>query len=125
MSAVLVSLNDAGRRIGESHPRARLSDEEVLLMIGLRESGMTYREIASKFGSSYSGVRSICIGRTRGQWCSMTKPIRRRHGSPRKPILQRRRVSLSLSLDEYKQLMRLGRGCLTRGIRTALQYVLT
>ena len=41
-------LNDEGRRVGESHPKASLSDHEVELMLTLREEGMTYAWLVEK-----------------------------------------------------------------------------
>ena len=44
---------------GERHQKAQLSDHDVELMRQLREAGMTYREIAEKFGCSLWTARSI------------------------------------------------------------------
>lgn len=45
----LVAVNDQGRRIGETHPRAKLTDEDVDLMFELHASRVPVAEIARKF----------------------------------------------------------------------------
>ena len=50
-----------GRRAGEEHPNAILTDGEVELMRRLREvDGMTYAALAAKFEISKSSVAKIC-----------------------------------------------------------------
>lgn len=44
-----VQVNEQGRRIGETHPRAKFTDHEIDLIRELAEEGMTYREICAKF----------------------------------------------------------------------------
>lgn len=57
----LVAVDDQGRRIGEDHPAARLTDEEVELMRVLREEhGWGWRRLAAKFEVSTQTVRRIC-----------------------------------------------------------------
>lgn len=63
----LVELNEHGRRIGQEHPRARLTNEEVGLLLDLREEGYSYQWLADKFGVSKSCARWICTGRNRNQ----------------------------------------------------------
>lgn len=63
----LVALNEHGRRIGQEHPRAKLGDDEVGLMLDLREEGYSYQWLADKFGVSKSCARWICTGRNRNQ----------------------------------------------------------
>lgn len=79
MTKRVVAVNEKGRRIGETHPRAKLSDHEVDLIRDLAEGvrdpetdkvlqrGMTYEEIAQKFEVSWQTVRSIVKCRRRGQ----------------------------------------------------------
>lgn len=62
-----VALNENGRRIGESHPRAKLLDREVDLVLELLEAGLSYAAAAAKFGVSKSCVAHIATGRRRGQ----------------------------------------------------------
>jgi len=45
----IVQVDERGRRIGETHPRAKLTDHEIDLIRELAEDGMTYQEIAAKF----------------------------------------------------------------------------
>lgn len=70
------------RRYGENHPNARLSDEDVSLVLALAEAGLSYAEIAVKFECSKSGVASICQGRTRAY---LTPRRRTRHGKLANP----------------------------------------
>ena len=65
-----IRLNDAGRRIGESPPKAILSDHDVTLVLGLVEAGLSYREIAEKFEVSKECIAKIASGRRRGQWAA-------------------------------------------------------
>jgi DNA invertase Pin-like site-specific DNA recombinase len=67
LKRALVALNEAGRRIGESHPRAKLLDHEVDLVHELLEAGMSYTEVAAKFDVSKSCVAHIATGRRRSQ----------------------------------------------------------
>lgn len=59
--------NERGMRIGESHPRAVLTDHEVELLIALRDDGMSWRVLAVKFECSKRCVRDIYSGRRRCQ----------------------------------------------------------
>lgn len=61
----LVQLNDRDRRIGESHPHARLTDHEVDLVCALLEEGLSYTEVAGKFEVSKSCIAHIARGRRR------------------------------------------------------------
>lgn len=65
-------VNEIGRRIGEDHHRAKLSNTDVDLILELRDEGLSYSAIASKFddvpgGIAKSTVRDICTGRIRAQ----------------------------------------------------------
>lgn len=68
---VLVAVNSEGKRVGETHHRAKLSDEEVMTILELREYGLTYAAIAEKWDDgvriSKSHVRNICKGIYRAQ----------------------------------------------------------
>lgn len=57
---------ESGKRVGESHHKAVLTDHEVDLMLELREEQKTYSWLAEKFEIPVMTVRSICRGRTRG-----------------------------------------------------------
>lgn len=63
----LVALNENGRRIGESHPRAKLLDSEVDQVLALLDSGLSYAQVAAKFDVSKSCVAHIATGRRRSQ----------------------------------------------------------
>ena len=62
-----VRINEDGRRIGESHPQAVLSDVEVEALLAERDAGATLSELARRWGLSKSGVKGIVDGRRRGQ----------------------------------------------------------
>ena len=66
-NAKFVAINDQGQRIGESHPRAVLSDHEVDLMLALREEGYSYRWLGEKFEIHKTHAWRICTGQKRGQ----------------------------------------------------------
>lgn len=94
----LVKINERGRRIGESHPRATLTDHEVdllLVLLGEREAlieemqraravqaaidiavarrGLSFRRLAVKFDISYSHVAKIARGDLRCQTPAIVK----------------------------------------------------
>lgn len=105
----LAQVNDAGRRIGEGHHMARLSDREVDQLIADRGSDdaprMSYSELATKYGISKSSVRDILIGRRRGQiGPSVDKPQSKKTKRPKV------RVNLSIGLHARAKLHRLGGG---------------
>ena len=66
----LIALNDRGHVIGQGHHRAKLTDHDVWLMFQLRGQGMTCKDIAGKFDVSLDTVKSISMGRRRGQTTS-------------------------------------------------------
>jgi hypothetical protein len=68
----VVALNAQGRPIGETHHRAKLSDDEVDTILYLREQGLSYAAIAAKWDEpgrhiAKSTVRKVCLGETRAQ----------------------------------------------------------
>lgn len=93
----LVKINERGRRIGESHPRAVLTDHEVneLLMpmldqraaviaacdgmpkpmidAALTVLGLSYRLLAEKFEVSKGHIAKIARGSRRAQTASVVK----------------------------------------------------
>jgi DNA-directed RNA polymerase specialized sigma24 family protein len=71
----LVLVNDRGRRIGETHPRAKLTDHEVDLIRELAEEGMTHREIAAKFDVTKDAIKSIGSYRRRAYTPSRMKRV--------------------------------------------------
>lgn len=62
-----VAVNEAGLRIGEDHPKAVLTDAEVLRLLDLHDTGIGYRRLAAMFEISRSQVRNYCTGRQRCQ----------------------------------------------------------
>lgn len=62
-----IAINELGRRIGESHPNAKLTDHEAELLVGLVEGGMSLAQAAAKFDVSKSCAAHIVSGRRRGQ----------------------------------------------------------
>ena len=73
-----IALNESGRRIGESHPGAKLLDHEVEQILELLEAGLSYAAVASKFDVSKSCIAHIAAGRRRCQ-----------------PVVRRLRVSVA------------------------------
>ena len=71
-----IQLNARGRRINESHPRAKLTDHEVALIRELYDEGLGYKAIAKKFEVSRRQVQFIVTGRRRSQL-----PTRLRRGA--------------------------------------------
>lgn len=63
----LVGVNEHGRRVGESHPKARLTDHEVALIFALHEDGQTVTELARRFECRKSTICDILKGRRRAQ----------------------------------------------------------
>ena len=63
----LIALNESDRRIGESHPRAKLLDYEVEQVLALLDAGLSYAEVARKFDVSNSCIAHIAGGRRRCQ----------------------------------------------------------
>lgn len=71
-----VAVNEAGRRIGETHPKATLTDHDVDLIRELHEEhGATYRDLADKFSVSVWSVRAICRYRVRVQVATRWKRL--------------------------------------------------
>lgn len=56
----------SGHRIGESHPRAVISDDQVREVIRRREEdGLGYRRLAAETGIPISTIRDWCTCKTR------------------------------------------------------------
>lgn len=66
----MVMVNERGVRIGEGHPKAVLTDDEVAQLLADRGPedlpAMTYLQLAKRYGISKTTVYSIVTGRTRG-----------------------------------------------------------
>ncbi len=70
----VVAVNDRGQRIGEDHPRAVLTDDEVAMMLELRDERdadgkprYSLAWLARKFDVHKGTVAKICRGDRRGQ----------------------------------------------------------
>jgi len=67
-----IGFNEYGKRCGETHHRAKLTDDDVEQIIWLFTSGLNFSEIARKWDDgvtiSKSTVRDICRGRRRVTW---------------------------------------------------------
>ena len=72
---VIVGLNEHGKRVGESHHRAKLTDHEIDLIRDLYEDGMSVSEIARKFEIQKSHCWDICHYVVRCQTVSRFKEI--------------------------------------------------
>lgn len=67
--ARVVGVNERGDRVGQDHPRAVLTDAQVLLLLELRRAeGWSYLQLARKFEVSKASVRDVVKGRRRAQW---------------------------------------------------------
>lgn len=76
----LIRVNEGGRRIGEDHHRAKLTDADVAQVYAMLDAGMGYARIAKKFddipgGVSKSTIRDIAKGHTRAQLCARIKRL--------------------------------------------------
>ncbi len=67
MKTRTIGVNEIGRRIGESHHNAKLSDGDVEQLRELHAEGFGYRKLSTIFDCSKSLVRDIIKGRARGQ----------------------------------------------------------
>lgn len=72
-----VGVNEDGRRVGEDHVNAKLTNSEVDLLLTLWDegNGLSYRQLAEKFDISKSGARKICKGQNRCQRATRFKTI--------------------------------------------------
>lgn len=64
----LVAVNEAGKRVGEGHQWARLSDQEVDRIRDLHEDhGLSYSQLAAMYSVSKQTIASICQYQRRAQ----------------------------------------------------------
>lgn len=70
-----VAVNEAGLRIGEDHPNAKLTDGEVEMIRQLHEEGVSYKVLAEKFEISKGTVAKICRYERRGQYLADFKTV--------------------------------------------------
>lgn len=67
-SPAVVAINEGGRRIGESHHNAALTDAEVGMLLDLRErEGWSYTRLARTFEIAKATARDYIKGRRRCQ----------------------------------------------------------
>lgn len=66
--AKMIAVNDLGLAIGESHPRAVLTNHEVDLLLELRAEGLSYGRLAVIFEVHKGTVAKICSGQRRAQF---------------------------------------------------------
>lgn len=64
----LIAVNELGRRIGEDHQHARLTNEQVDRIRDLHElHGLKYQQLADMFQVSKSMIAGVCQYRRRAQ----------------------------------------------------------
>lgn len=61
----VVGVNDQGRRVGQSHPRAEVTDRQVQLALELKAEGWSYRRVAEALEVSKACVAGWVKGRRR------------------------------------------------------------
>jgi hypothetical protein len=62
----MIARAPSGHRCGQSHQRAKLTDQQVMEMRQIHESGKAgYRKLAAMFGCGESTARDILTYRTR------------------------------------------------------------
>lgn len=64
---VMAAFGSNGYRVGQSHHRAKHSDELVAKILDLYSRGFGYKRLSKMFGVPLRTVRSICLGETRGK----------------------------------------------------------
>lgn len=62
-----IAVNALGRRVGDSHHHAKLTNAEVDRLLELHDEGFGYRKLSAMFEVSKTAVRNICKGRSRCQ----------------------------------------------------------
>ena len=64
----VILTNDRGHAIGQDHHRAKLTDQEVALVLLLRtRDKMRYKDLARIFEVSKTSIVYYCTGKRRGQ----------------------------------------------------------
>lgn len=75
MPTITIAVNEQGRRVGDSHHNAKLTDHEVDLLLAMRDEGLTYQQLADKFEISKSQARNIVKGIKRCQTPARYKAV--------------------------------------------------
>lgn len=73
--APVVELNAEGRRVGQTHHRAKHSDQDIALLRELRDAGCTIPWLAEKFEMAVSTVHGYCSGRVRDQTVARVRKV--------------------------------------------------
>ncbi len=73
---LVVQFNEAGRRINESHPRAKLMDREVDQVLELVEDGLSYQQVATIMDVGKSCVAKLVRGERRAQHATRVVRVR-------------------------------------------------
>ena len=73
-----IAVNELGLAIGESHPRAVLTNHEVDMLLELRGEGISYGRLAIIFEVSKGTVAKICTGQRRAQFAVAFRRARER-----------------------------------------------
>lgn len=71
----LVAVNAGGLRIGEDHPRARLTNAEVERIRSLHGEGVGYNTLAEKFEVAVCTIGRICRYERRAQAADRFKVV--------------------------------------------------
>ena len=80
-SRVVVALNECGKRVGETHHNARISDAIVDQIRDRHEDyGCGYLQLAREFGISKNTIRKICTYQGRAQTPVRYKTVKVAHG---------------------------------------------
>lgn len=75
MRRISVQVNERGLRVGEDHPNAKLTDNDVEMVRKLHDRGMSYALIAEKMEASIHTIGKICRYQRRAQWAVRKKSI--------------------------------------------------
>lgn len=68
MATKIVAVNENGRRIGEYHPRSKLTDEQVDRIRDLHEDhDLTYEQLSAMYQVPKTTIASICQYARRAQ----------------------------------------------------------
>lgn len=75
MARKVVAIGEKNRRIGEDHPKAKLTNRQVDEVFAMRDRGLSYARIAMRFNVSKACIRDILVYRTRSQWAVRFKTV--------------------------------------------------
>ena len=79
---IYAATNSEGRVVGEHHHSAKLTDDDIELILELRDAGLSYAQVAAKFDDAVrihrQTVYDICSGRRRNQTVMGHRRVSRR-----------------------------------------------